>query len=54
MYYDTTIITKVMNFLGHIYQGRGKETKLPLAFTLATFSLIWEAKAEVLEDFIPW
>lgn len=52
MHFDTTIITRVMDILGHIYQDHGKETKYYL--TLTTLDLIWEAGAEVLEDFTPW
>lgn len=51
MHYGTTIITKVMNFLGYIYQGHEKETSG--YFTLTTLDLMWEAGAEVLEDFTP-
>lgn len=51
MHFDTTIITRVMDILGHIYQDHGKETKYYL--TLTTLDLIWEAGAEVLEDFTP-
>lgn len=49
MHYDISIITKVMNSLGHIYQGCGMEGVLHFNY-LESHLGGW---SRVLDDFIP-